>query len=252
MPGHKKVAQGAPLSQSPARSQRWLNDVTDLVNRIGGGASEAPPLHGLVNPVKVRNLTDASRVRGDVVQVGDALLDPFDPRNPWFEGNVYDAAEPRPIAILVKAALEDEIAEVAINGVCVARVDVQATSDRYAAPDDGQVTLKSSSAPGAIEILSPLLSTGVQEVFVVIGGGGGSTLQLFKSTTSINAATGLLEANRGSGTVQPLNNETGANDGAPIAIKNPGFDAFAANSIGWMNMATSPPLIVSVFCTETE
>lgn len=81
---------------------------------------------------------------------------------------------------------------------------------------------------------------------------GGSDLQLFKTTTAISAATGFLAANRGSGTVQPLVNETGENDGDPIEISNPAFDAFTDNSIGWMNTSSDPPLIVSVFCTESE
>lgn len=81
-------------------------------------------------------------------------------------------------------------------------------------------------------------------------GGKGSSLQLFRSTSTITAATGLLEADRGSGTVQPINNATGEDDGDPITISNPGFDSFAENSIGHMNKDTTPPLVVSVFCLE--
>ncbi len=174
----RRVSNGTDASKSPARSAAWLNAVSQTAEhfqqQVANGQAGAgdSTRHGLVNPVKVKNLTDANRVRGDVVQIGDYLLTPFDPRNPWFQGTVYDAAEPRPIAIIVKAAEEDDIVEVAITGVCVARVDVQSTSDRYAAPEDGQTVLKSSSTAGAIEILSPLTTTGVQEAFVLIGGGG--------------------------------------------------------------------------------
>lgn len=85
-----------------------------------------------------------------------------------------------------------------------------------------------------------------------VRGGGRSSLQIFKATTGISAATGLLAADRGSGTVQPLNNATGAAAGDPIEISNPGFDAFDVDSVGWMNTSTSPPLIVSVFCSEAS
>lgn len=176
----RRVSNGTPSAQSPARSASWLNAVSQSTEHFlqqvanGKASGSSATAHGLVNPVKVRNLTDADRLRGDVVQIGDYLLTPFDPRNPWFQGTVYDAAETRPIAILVKAAKEDEIVEVAITGLCVARVDVQSTSDRYAAPEDGQVALKSTTSPGAIEIISPLTTTGVQEAFVLIGGGGDS------------------------------------------------------------------------------
>lgn len=179
-----KVAPGTQIDGSIVENAAWVNAVSAAAEyhqrQLGGGGVDSNR-HSLVNPIKVRNLTGANRVRGDVVQVGDALLSPFDPRNPWFQGNVYDAAEPRPIAILVKAAVEDEIVEAAITGLCVARVDVQATTDRYAVPDDGQVTLKSTASPGAIEIISPLSTTGVQEVFVVIGAASQITVYEFNN-----------------------------------------------------------------------
>lgn len=79
-------------------------------------------------------------------------------------------------------------------------------------------------------------------------GGGGSSLQKAYATTAITAATSLLEADYGGGTAQLINNQTGVDEGDPIDIDNPGFNAFDVRSLMWLNMSTSPPQIVSVFC----
>ena len=121
--------------------------------------------------------------------------------------------------------------------------------DRLRADDLNEIAaaaFRSQQLPGTFQNGKVLLQA--------VGGAAAnsSAVQLFKATTGITAAVGLLEADRGTGTVQPLDNATGEVSGDPIDIANPAFDAFTENSVGWMNISNSPPLLMTVFCTEDD
>lgn len=246
-----RVSPGTSANKSPTRQSAWINAVSQsaehYLQQVANGEVRPGPQspHRIVNPVKCKNLTGANRVRGAVVQLGDYLLTTFDPRNPWFQGNAYDDSVERRIAILEKAAIGDDIVEVCVAGHCVARVDVTDTGHRFAEPSDGLFVLKSAAA-GAIEIISPVVSTGEQELFVVIGGGSGSTLRWGEATTTIAAATSW--GSFGSGTVQPKD-DAGVNDGSPITVENRFWDSFLNKSIVCYDSKYTPARIVSVGCT---
>lgn len=195
-----KVTQGQKLNTTPWKQAAFINAnidcINDLKSRQGGQPNETPP-EGVWNTdlVKVRNLTGSNRARGEVVQLGDMIVNRNDDetlkwRTPWFQGNAIAAPSTERIAVLRMAALggddEQAIVIAQVSGICVAKVDIDDTSHRFAFPTAGAYVL--SSAPGGtVELLHQAEDTGVQEMFVrILPPNGNAIMQL---TSDISAGS---------------------------------------------------------------
>lgn len=77
----------------------------------------------------------------------------------------------------------------------------------------------------------------------------GTTLRHGVVTSTISAATGYGDGDRGTGSVQFKHRVTGANVGAPKTVTNPFFDAFPVGAVGQFDTTGGPPMVVSIGCT---
>ncbi|MCE9555911.1 MAG: hypothetical protein K8T91_21390 [Planctomycetes bacterium] len=165
----EKVRSGQQFNQTPLYKSTSINEIIDAANahqanalgRRGAGESH---LREKANLVSVRNDSGSPLLRGQCLQVGVHLLGQIYPRELWFAGDV--PAEPLRGCVLLRDACKDgKIAEAFASGVCTAIINVTDTAHCYANPVDGQVVL-SSGPIGMFEILSPVDSSGEQELIV--------------------------------------------------------------------------------------
>ena len=212
-----RVSPGQPLKTSPLRKASVVNNVLDsadayLRSQLGKPAEGS----GLAMPtdlVKVKNLTGADRAEGDVVQLGNLLLtsDPSN-RHPWFQGNAVAAPADSKFAILRQPLAQNAIGFAQVSGICLARVNVAATTDLFASPVASSSTL-SSGASGPVELLNVPSGTGVKSVFVRLLGGTGILVGKV-ITSSISAG--------GPGHVEIYADATFATDtGLSLAVQDP-------------------------------
>lgn len=189
-----KVQPGISRWKSPAFNSAWLNAVSESAQyyhenvKLGGGKN---PQSSQQKPIKVRNKTGGDLLRGAVVQLGAELLTNLDPRNLWFEGDTYSDGQ---VAIVQSAVLDEEIVAVKVSGETTALVNVTSTSHGYAQPTASATVLSSTATATDIRILSPLSTTGEQEVAVLMGSGGGGggtdhSHEYLLVTSNLTAAT---------------------------------------------------------------
>lgn len=257
MPGPRKINKGTRLSGIPADGWNGFVDTHRIVSQMrpptNGAAQIAADDRAIV--VTLQNDSEGDVPRGGVLKLGAPIVEPSTRAAVVLEGILFGGDTPeadnneQQIGIALAPVADGEVGPFAVVGVVWAKLNITDEAHTFAKPKASTAELESSASTG-FPVIWKEAGTGSKWAVVSLQGGSGSSLQLFRSTTTISAATGLLAANRGTGTVQPINNVTGADDGDPISISNPGFDAFAENSIGQMNKDTAPPLIVSVFCTE--
>lgn len=121
--------------------------------------------------VRVRNDTGANRRAGEVMGIGDTILDTGQLTNEflWFVGQAPTGDEK--FGILRKALPEDSIGELQVSGVCKAWVDVQDADDARAKVVAGSYVLQSGS-DGPYKILWSPGDTGEQECVVVLDNTG--------------------------------------------------------------------------------
>jgi len=197
MPDFSPVTAGA--KRNPARSASWLNAVSAAAahfhGQVAGGAGHGQyvDVKRDATIVKVKNLTASDLLRGHYVQIGALLLDEVAHDHIWLEGNLYASAESERIAILLKAAKEDDIVKARMIGICTARVDVTDTAHRFAAPADGEFLLVSADS-GPAEIISDVDATGEQEVAVLLGGSGGGGTVTIQYGRALVGVAGMRKA----------------------------------------------------------
>jgi len=161
-------------------SAKWANRVDAAAAAFNeraalGGSTAAHRIDR--NVIKVSNQTGSNLLRGHYVQVGEFELDARDPRNIWFEGNLYDETSDQRIAIATNAVVDGARVDAVLIGVAVAVVDVSDTGHRYATPVDGEYVL-ASAASGPVEILDTVTETGSQECAVLLAGGSGEVVSI--------------------------------------------------------------------------
>lgn len=155
-----KVTPGTPLGQLPTIRASFINDLVDLLawakqNGFGGRPGPSKEFGLPLGPVKIRNLVGGDCAQGEVVQLGDELLDDKDKRYPWFEGNAVSSPADLKWAILLEPIKLGEIGMALVSGYCLASVEVSDATHTHAAPAVGESAL-ASGASGPIEILSPV------------------------------------------------------------------------------------------------
>ena len=114
----------------------------------------------LAERCRLRNDSGADRDAGDVLEIGDLLVDPIDAANLWFEGET-PAVEGRGFAVLRRPTPEDEIDEAIVSGVCACLVDVVDTSHKFARLVDGSHFLESSDFGDARLLNTPATASKV-------------------------------------------------------------------------------------------
>jgi len=165
----ERVSVGQKVATSPLRRASTVNrilEATDYFHDNLAGGRPAVDVASAFNTatVKIRNLTGADRSRGELVQLGEYLLDVVDFRRPWFEGNDF-AAPAFKLALLLAPVKSNEIGEAQIAGRCLGRVNVLDEAHTHAVPTAGEYVLKSSDF-GPFELLSPPDGTGEQDIIV--------------------------------------------------------------------------------------
>lgn len=187
----ERVSPGQPIRSNPLVSDSaTINDVLALVNRgkAGGfdGLGRLLPGSRLGSDfVMVKNASGAARDRGDVLQLGEYLLDDEDVRQPWFDG-VQPAYPFNRCVILQQPAEVDQIVPAHASGVCVAKVNVDEITDTHARFMTNY-TLKSGLA-GPVELLSTATETGEQLMAVRIGRSGAARCQFGFTAQTITDA----------------------------------------------------------------
>lgn len=186
-----KIRAGQKLPGTWPSAQVW-NGMVDAADRVRqSGLSEASEGAGGIIPgdrIKLRNDSGADRSRGDVLTVGDLLVDEIDPLYMWFEG--LATALGTPFAILTQPLPSTEIGPARLLGVVKARVDVSNINHKRARVLAGQYTLKSDPT-GPVIILHQPGSTGVQDCAVLLGGPrhGGGAAKLTSDMTGRSGTT---------------------------------------------------------------
>lgn len=191
----EKIRPGQKIFKTPIFNSTAMNKVfacADAFNdrSLGGlGAGTSRPLKP--PSFKVRNNSGDPLLRGHCLQVGASLVTPIDFRNGWFAADV--PADPlRGCVLLQQATPDGEIGPANATGQCCAIIDVTDTDHQYANPVAGEVVL-SSATFGMFEILSPLGSTGEQEVWVRFATPPSTDIVSLQSADSDTALTGTPE-----------------------------------------------------------
>ncbi len=183
-----KVSPGQSVSGSVLESAPFVNTLVDMVDwfrrqQLGtpGSRQFTPTPTDIIN---VKNITGADRLAGDVLEIGTHLLGEIDPANLWFNVDTVSHAVGRSYCILDRALPSTDIDEAHISGVCVARVNIIATTDRYGFVEQSSTTLKSGKA-GQFRLLGPVTATGVQSVAVCFADDG-RPVRLCKPVSNIS------------------------------------------------------------------
>lgn len=174
MSAPEKLSAGEPFR---VKADTWneLVDVADERRAARLGGPGPAPLAAL-RPACVAwvlNDTGADRVAGDVLAVGDAETDLTNaPRMvnvaPTFEADT-PASTSAAVGVLLDDVPDGEYGRAAVQGVCLAKVNVTSTGHKYAAPTASQVYLTSSNTFGPVALLGTPGSTGVQVFPCLVG-----------------------------------------------------------------------------------
>ena len=169
----EKTFPGQRLYSTPIAKSAFQNKLVDVVNAWDRGLllNRSQSKNGSESPtdiVKVRNGTGGALAKGNVVQLGAAILSKKSNRTPWFECSTpTEGSNPNAYAkyaIMREPSPEGKIKQAQIGGVCLAWVNVAAAGHTHAAAKDGSLNLE-SDFNGPIELLNPS-GTGLQLIFV--------------------------------------------------------------------------------------
>ena len=174
MSAPEKLNAGEPF-RVKAGTWNELVDVADERRAARLGGPGPVPLAAL-RPACVAwvlNDTGADRVAGDVMELGASEVDVGDaPRlvnvTPTFAGTTPNSTAD-PVGVLLDDVPDGEYGRAAVQGVCLAKVNVTNTGHKYAAPTASQVYLTSSNTFGPVALLGTPGSTGTQVFPVLVG-----------------------------------------------------------------------------------
>lgn len=123
---YQKPTKGAPRTATGLhRNAAFFSDLVDVVGHYKSGAR--PPGGGSVglsqNPslIQIRNDTGADLKLGEIVKLGDYLLDEENPYLSWFEGLAVDATFSRRYAITFQPIPDGDMGPAVISGMCPVR-----------------------------------------------------------------------------------------------------------------------------------
>lgn len=114
--------------------------------------------------IMIKNSSGGALAAGDVITVGDLLVNSVRKREAWFDGDTYATGDLN-VAILLEDIPSNGIGRAQIGGLVKATVDIQNTAHDCATPINGADVLDSCyNSP--IKLVYAPNSTGEQECFV--------------------------------------------------------------------------------------
>lgn len=169
-----KVRPGDRMRNHPMKRARNINrliDVADAYHREQAlGQAGAPPKQRFPesNRVTVKNSTGAARAKGEVVQLGDSIIDSVNKGELWLDSALPDSSPTERFAILTQPLPDEKIGYRAgqVSGVCFALVDVTDADHKYATPAASDAILQSAEV-GPVKILYKPSGTGDAKECVV-------------------------------------------------------------------------------------
>ena len=136
--------------------------------------ARAIPITRPSDRIKVKNLTGAARSLGEVVEVGDSLLDNTTRLHLTFEGHL--AANGERYAILLDECRDDGIVPAQVGGLVQARVDISDLLHTCATPQS-QIPYLLSSDFGPFRLWwHPPGETGIQDCIVMLDSPAGNMM----------------------------------------------------------------------------
>lgn len=183
-----KATPGKPLITGPIGSATFQNNLVDMVDwwkrTVRGDPRRALPVAIPTDVIKVKNITGADRSAGQVLELGTLVLTTLERRNIWFNADTPSHTVGRSYCILPRPIPANEIDDAHISGVCVAKVNIIATTDRYAFVETSSNVLKSGKT-GQFKLLGPVTATGEQSVAVTFADDG-RPVRLCKPVSNIS------------------------------------------------------------------
>lgn len=255
-----RFTPGQTAREIPGGTWNALVDGEERDAKRGPGNVRGPEEGGFVVPpspcrLQIVNRSGVAVPTGGVLKVTGVHVDPSTEFGAEYAGPIFTGDKPvagdlqQTIMIVSEPIRVDGVGWATIAGAAFAKVNITNAGHNFAMPNAAVEEFESDSAAG-YPIVWKETATGADKWAVVLLGGGsiGSPLRRFQATSTISAATGLTDADWGSGTIQVLADD-GTSDGAPQPATNSYFDSFDNKSVGWCDISKSPPAIVSVGCT---
>lgn len=170
-----KASPGQNILTTALGSAAFCNNLVDMVDwwkrTVRGDPKRALPVPIPTDVIKVKNVSGVDRSAGQVLELGTHLWTDVDRRNIGFRADTVSHTSGRSYCILPRPIPSNEIDDAHIAGVCVAKVDIQATTDRYAYVTVSSNILKSGEA-GQFKLLGPVTATGEHSVAVTFADDG--------------------------------------------------------------------------------
>lgn len=168
-----RASAGQDLLTTALGSASFVNSLIDMVNQWRRGSRPqlafSPPV--ATDVIKVKNITGADQAAGKVLELGTLLYTPIDRKNIGFNADTVSHPVGRSYCVLPRPIPAGGIDDAHIAGVCVAKVNIIATTDRYGFIEVSSAVLKSGKA-GQFRLLGPVTATGEQSVAVCFADDG--------------------------------------------------------------------------------
>ena len=161
---------GSSLRYTASEWNRHEDAADDYERRALGAVNAADREVISTGIIKMKNSSGADRRKGEILQVGDCLLDDLTRRYPWFDAELHDGTD-APFAVLLEPIPDGAIGRAQIAGVCPALVTFAHASMRYARPDPNGTDVLMADVLGPVRVLHTPGGTGEKECLVLLGEG---------------------------------------------------------------------------------
>lgn len=150
MPGKYERYSAGQRMPLPAAAQinAWTEAAEDFAKRRKQG-TPATPLGAPrdTDVIRVRNLSGGARLEGEVLRVGEPIIDTLDRFHIWHEGLICNGCGDW--GVVIRAMPYDGIDQLQVSGVCLALVDVTEEGHTWADEKIGETHLVSDTQGGA-------------------------------------------------------------------------------------------------------
>jgi hypothetical protein len=229
----EKVKAGEAFRPPAAAQQNAWTAAADAhaAEMLGkGGSIRREPL--TTDLVKIKNSSGSDLAAGSVLQLDGHLLTTQAIGFPWFDGD--DPTSVKNCGVLVKAIESGVIGYMQMSGIVLARVSVGDTGHSRASFTASSNVL-TSNMHGQAEILSPISSTGTQDLWVRICDRGSVQVKVKTPAGGIAAGSwnvGCTEFTPGSATCTVLDWDGTKYSGSETdTVNNPSRTAIAGSCI---------------------
>ena len=187
--------------QQPLSAGTW-NSFVDTAQafknarELGSPTRDLPLGDDRPDRVTIENLTGANLRLGEVVELGEFLLNEVKPQNAWFEGLEVDLSQNRhTFGVMLKPTPADKFGKCLVVGACVARVAVWHEDHQYARLVDGSPVMESDYFGQARLLSKPAIGEGGGEQLCWVYVGDEGPLNLIGKATEaiLSEASGECE-----------------------------------------------------------